>query len=89
MNARLSLVLTGALLTTLAFGQSAAPRPPETTPATLPGAETHIYRDLKPEPVRLHVFKPKNWRPGDRRPVFMWFFGLNTWSRTDSGLRSR
>ena len=75
MNPRLSLVLAGALLTTLAFGQSAAPRPPETTPATLPGAETHIYRDLKPEPVRLHVFKPKHWRPGDRRPVFMWFFG--------------
>lgn len=53
----------------------AAPRTPETTPVTLPGAETHVFRDLKPEPVRLHVFKPKDWKAGDKRPVFVWFFG--------------
>ena len=29
------------------------------TPVTLPGAETYIYRDGQPEPMRLHVFKPK------------------------------
>lgn len=52
-----------------------APRQPETTPATLPGAETHVLRDLKPEPVRIHVFKPRDWQASDRRPGFIWFFG--------------
>lgn len=57
-----------------------APRPPETTPLSLPGAETHVFRDLKPEPVRLHVFKPKHWSAADRRPAFVWFFG-GGWTR--------
>src|SRR5258708_38854634 len=48
---------------------------PEITPVTLPGAEIFIYRDSKPEPLRLHVFKPKNWQAGDRRPALIWFFG--------------
>lgn len=30
------------------------------TPVTLPGAETHVCRDGKPESMRLHVFKPNN-----------------------------
>src|SRR3954466_6408628 len=29
------------------------------TPLTLPGAEAFIYHEVKPEPMRLHVFKPK------------------------------
>jgi acetyl esterase len=52
-----------------------APRPPETTPVTLPGAETHVFRELTPEPIRVHVFKPKNWKASDKRPAFVWFFG--------------
>jgi acetyl esterase/lipase len=51
---------------------TAAPTP---TPVTLPGAETHVYRPLAPEPLRLHVFKPAGWHPGDRRAAFVWFFG--------------
>src|SRR4051794_7849883 len=51
------------------------PRPPEITPETLPGAESHIFRDLKPDPLRLHVFKPKDWKAGDKRAGFVWFFG--------------
>jgi acetyl esterase/lipase len=58
----------------------AAPRPPEVTPETLPGAETHIYRDLKPEALRLHVVKPKNWKADDKRPALVWFFG-GGWTR--------
>ena len=46
-----------------------------TTPATLPGAETFTFRDTTPEPVRLHVFKPKDWKASDHRPGFIWFFG--------------
>jgi acetyl esterase len=45
------------------------------TPASLPGAETKIYRDLEPEPLRLHVYHPPGWQASDQRPVLIWFFG--------------
>lgn len=45
------------------------------TPATLPDAETFVFRKTSPEPVRLHVFKPANWKATDKRPGFIWFFG--------------
>ncbi len=48
---------------------------PAATPVTLPGAETYSYRDAKPDPVRLHVFKPKGWKETDRRPALVFFFG--------------
>ena len=35
------------------------PRPPELTPLTLPGAEMQVFREAKPDALRLHVFKPK------------------------------
>ncbi|MCU0792221.1 MAG: alpha/beta hydrolase [Opitutaceae bacterium] len=44
-------------------------------PAGFPDAETHVFREATPEPVRLHVFKPKDWRASDRRPGFVWFYG--------------
>jgi acetyl esterase len=47
----------------------------ETTPSELPDAETFIYRDNVPEPLRLFVVKPKGWKDGDRRPALMFFFG--------------
>jgi len=50
------------------------------TPATLPGSETHIYRDGTSQPMRLHVFKPTRWQAGDRRPAMLFFFG-GGWSR--------
>jgi acetyl esterase/lipase len=45
------------------------------TPATFPGAETHVYRDLDPEPLRLHVVKPAGWQSNERRPALIYFFG--------------
>lgn len=63
---------------------SPRPAPPqnstETTPVTLPGAETHVYRAGSPEPMRLHVFKPKDWKAEDRRPAMIFFFG-GGWSK--------
>ena len=53
---------------------------PAATPLTLPGAESYIYREGKPEPMRLHVFKPKNWKPEDHRPALVFFFG-GGWTR--------
>jgi acetyl esterase len=46
-----------------------------TTPTELPGATTFIYRDLKPDPMRLFVVNPANWKASDRRPAYVFFFG--------------
>lgn len=45
------------------------------TPLTLPGADTFIYRQSTPEPMRLHVFKPQGWKAEDKRPALVFFFG--------------
>ncbi len=45
------------------------------TPTGYPDAETFVYRDTAPEPVRLHVVKPADWQPTDRRPAYVRFFG--------------
>jgi acetyl esterase len=50
------------------------------TPVTLPGAETFTYRESQPDPMRLHVFKPKDWKASDRRPALVFFFG-GGWTR--------
>lgn len=50
------------------------------TPLTLPGAETLVYRAAPGAEMRLHIFKPQNWKPTDRRPGFVFFFG-GGWSR--------
>jgi acetyl esterase len=68
------------LLSLTVLARAVEPAPPtETkkveTPLTLPGAETFIYHDVKPEPMRLHVFKPKDWKATDRRPALVHFFG--------------
>jgi acetyl esterase len=66
---------------TVSAAQNAEPEPKkkevvvETTPATLPGAETFVYRNGQPDPMRLHVVKPKDWKATDKRPALIWFFG--------------
>lgn len=52
----------------------AAPAAPEETPAELPGAEAHPYRE-GPTPLRLFVVKPAGWKAGDKRPALVFFFG--------------
>ncbi len=47
----------------------------ETTPATLPGADAYVYRDGRPDPMRLFVFKPKGWTASDHRPALVFYFG--------------
>jgi len=53
-----------------------------TTPTNFPDAQAFIYRDLKPEPLRLFVVKPDGWRTNDHRPAFIYFFG-GGWTRGD------
>ncbi len=50
------------------------------TPTNFPDAQTFIYRDLKPEPLRLFVAKPEGWRTNDHRPAMIYFFG-GAWTR--------
>lgn len=52
----------------------AAPAPGTLSPPKMDGAETFVFRDGA-EPLRLHVVKPADWKPGDKRPAFVWFFG--------------
>jgi len=62
-------------LTLAAHAQTATtPRPPETTPTELPGAESFLYRE-GPQPMRLFIVKPKDWKAGDKRPALVFFFG--------------
>lgn len=68
-RARRRLAGIAACLTAIA-----APAAPP-TPTSLPGAEAHVYRELAPEPLRLHVFKPEGWTRSDRRPALVYFFG--------------
>lgn len=82
LRALLAFLLATNFLTAQASdaqNQSVAKQPsvsaPEVTPVTLPGAEMFIYREGQPEPMRLFVFKPKGWSPGDRRPALVFFFG--------------
>ncbi|PTX96646.1 alpha/beta hydrolase [Opitutus sp. ER46] len=57
-----------------------AATPVEATPHGFPGAQTYVFRELTPEPLRLHVFKPEGWQAQDRRPALMFFFG-GGWTR--------
>ena len=50
------------------------------TPTSFSDAQTFIYRDLKPEPLRLFVVKPDGWRTNDHRPAMIYFFG-GAWTR--------
>jgi len=71
------IAVMGLVFSFPAYSQSASTgeKKAEVTPTELPGAETFIYRELKPEPVRLFVFKPKEWKKEDKRSALIYFFG--------------
>lgn len=54
--------------------------PAETTPVSFPDAETFVYREGQPDPMRLFVVKPAGWKAGDKLPALIWFFG-GGWSK--------
>ena len=70
------VILAFSLTTQAQTTRRARPATAESTPTSIPGAEMHVYRDLKPEPMRLFVFKPDGWADGDKRSAFVFFFGL-------------
>lgn len=54
------------------WAQEKAAVPP--TPEGYPDAETFFYREGE-NAMRLHVVKPKDWKPGDHRSALVWYFG--------------
>ena len=57
---------------------------PSPAPTNFPGAQAFIYRDLKPDPLRLFVVKPDGWRTNGQSPAFLYFFG-GGWTSGDPG----
>ena len=47
----------------------------EVTPLTLPGAEYQVFKKAGDVELRLHVVKPKDWKPSDKRACLVTFFG--------------
>jgi acetyl esterase len=74
------MLLAGVTLMAPASTLAADAAAKQVAPATLPGAETFVYRPLKPDALRVHAFKPAGWKTGDQRPAFIWFFG-GGWTR--------
>jgi len=46
----------------------------EATPVRMAGAETMAYREGEAA-MNLFVYKPEGWKPADRRPALVYFFG--------------
>ena len=42
---------------------------------TLPGAESSVFKKVGDVELRLHVVKPKDWKPSDKRACLVTFFG--------------
>jgi acetyl esterase/lipase len=76
LNLLLSFLLTG-----FGWAETDIPSPVlpqetnEVTPLTLPGAESFIFKKAGNVELRLHVVKPKDWKPNDKRPCLITFFG--------------
>jgi len=44
-------------------------------PPEMPGAEVETYKTVGDTQLKLYVFKPGDWQPGDKRPAIVCFFG--------------
>ena len=50
-------------------------RPVEPAPATLPGAETEVYKTVVDVSLPLHIFYPEGYKSGQSLPAIVFFFG--------------
>ncbi len=50
-------------------------RPVEPAPATLPGAETEVYKTVGDVSLPLHIFYPEGHKSGQSLPAIVFFFG--------------
>ena len=74
-------LLLSFLLTSFGWAETNPPNPVlsqdtnEVTPLTLPGAESSVFKKVGDVELRLHVAKPKDWKPSDKRACLVTFFG--------------
>jgi acetyl esterase len=74
-------LLLSLLLTGFGWAETNIPSPVlsqdtnEVTPLTLPGAESSVFKKIGDVELRLHVVKPKDWKPSDKRACWVTFFG--------------
>lgn len=74
-------LLLSFLLTGFGWAETNPPNPVlsqdtnEVTPLTLPGAESYVFKKVGDVELRLHVVKPKDWKPSDKRACLVTFFG--------------
>lgn len=70
-----SFLILGLIATSAYSAEPSTAAEIPATPTGYPGAESFVYRELAPVPIRLHVYKPKGWSKSDRRPALAYFFG--------------
>lgn len=75
MKTKIKLLLLGFISLFLTVEMVVAQDTVETTPTSLPGFETFIFRKVGDNELRLHVVKPKGWSSTDNRPCMIFFFG--------------
>ena len=76
LNLLLSFLLIGfGWAETNVLSPALPPDTNEVTPLTLPGAESHVFKKAENVELRLHVAKPKDWKPSDKRACLVTFFG--------------
>ncbi|GIX02221.1 MAG: lipase [Thermogutta sp.] len=44
-------------------------------PPEMPGAEVRVYKKVEHVELKLYIYKPKDWKPTDRRSAIVFFFG--------------
>lgn len=44
-------------------------------PPEMPGAEVQTYKQVGDVELKMYIYKPKDWRPSDRRGAIVFFFG--------------
>jgi len=44
-------------------------------PPDMPGAEVQTYKKVDGVELKLYIYKPKDWKPSDRRGCIVFFFG--------------
>jgi len=50
-------------------------RPSRAYPPDMPGAKVETYKTVGDTSLKLYVFQPDSWKPGDKRPAIVCFFG--------------
>jgi acetyl esterase/lipase len=57
-------------------------------PPKMEGAEAHVYKTVGDVKLNLYVFKPADWKAGDKRPAVVFFFG-GGWANGSPGVFER